>query len=199
MAGEANARLGARCSHVLSRVARYTGWKQACSRAADPTISSKGNNIHFRCCVTSTVSNFEIDAADRPETYKSSPSGGSAWGKPSLHLQANASTGCLRTLIAASLAPCLSVEYRSKETVGPHVASCSSNHRRQSGKVRSAYPPGYISCLASVHAVAYSIPVPRCTLRIANSRIYMTSSPSSCQLSMQILALIAATGCHMML
>lgn len=47
------------------------------------------------------VSDFTVPDEDRPQIYKASPSSGSAWGKPSLHLQASIDfLGELRAAIA---------------------------------------------------------------------------------------------------
>ncbi|DBA78644.1 TPA: hypothetical protein ACH3X1_008563 [Trebouxia sp. C0004] len=51
--------------------------------------------------VNARASDLKIPTEDRPQIYKAPPSTGSAWGKPSLHLQAPIDfLGDLRAVIA---------------------------------------------------------------------------------------------------
>ena len=68
------------------------GWRQISSRAADLNVPSEGvQTVLFQLCRmlhTHTLACQLMNLfAERPQTYKAAPSGGSAWGKPSLHLQ----------------------------------------------------------------------------------------------------------------
>lgn len=51
--------------------------------------------------ISSRAADLNVPSEERPQTYKASPSSGSAWGKPSLHLQARIDfLGEVKTAIA---------------------------------------------------------------------------------------------------
>lgn len=63
------------------------GWRQCISRASDMQSLAEGDALSLPLCGWLTKLTLFLCCADRPQTYKAPASTGSAWGKPSFHLQ----------------------------------------------------------------------------------------------------------------